>query len=53
MEFHGDEDECRGNCGLCEDCLETQERKDEMRMERRKEAIERQFKKAWTQCNKE
>ena len=26
--LHGDEDECRGFCGSCDDCLEAEEHRD-------------------------
>lgn len=31
--IHGDEDECRGYCGLCQECIDKQAEKDEIAFE--------------------
>lgn len=53
MKYHGDEDECWGTCGLCDDCIAKQERIDERRMEHIRNNWSRRFKEALTSTEEE
>lgn len=41
--WHGDEDECRGFCGFCNECLDRMERKGDQNYERSRYEYEQDY----------